>query len=404
MPRGLAVWVLGLLAGAPVSGQGGRLAQWEGLRQRKAQQIRPPVRTGLEKALYEIKEQHVIERLMAGWHGFHPTFGGLHTGSGFALGTEWRQERLSGGIFDVRVAGRLSFKAYERFEFQIGAPRLWNEHLFLDFTTAYRNYPQEDYFGLGPDSLRKDRTNFRLEDASYLGAMGLRGWRKRLSVGVRGGLIAVNVGRGADHRFATTESVFNPANTPGLDYQPDYYQFGGFAQLDWRDEAGNPRSGGNYAAQWNTYGDRTWGRYSFRRYDVELQQYVPFFNRRRVIAFRAKTSLSDTSPGHEVPFYLMPTLGGSEDLRGYREFRFRDRNLMVYNLEYRWEVFSGLDMAVFGDAGKVFSRRSDFSLEDLEGAYGIGFRFNQAKSVFLRIDVGRSHEGTRFFFKFGHVF
>jgi outer membrane protein assembly factor BamA len=298
----------------------------------------------------------------------------------------------------------MSFKAYEKFEFQVGAPRLWNEHLFLDFTTAYRNYPQEDYFGLGPDSLRKDRTNFRLEDASYLGSLGLRGWRKRFSAGVRGGVVAVNVGRGTDHRFATTESVFNTANTPGLDYQPDYYQFGAFAQLDWRDEAGNPRSGGNYAARWDTYGDREQGRYSFRRYEVELQQYVPFFNRRRVIAFRAKTSLTDTSPGHDVPFYLLPTLGGSEDLRGYREFRFRDRNLTVYNLEYRWEVFSGLDMAVFGDAGKVFRNRSDFSLKDLEGAYGIGFRFNQAKSVFLRIDVGRSHEGTRFFFKFGHVF
>jgi outer membrane protein assembly factor BamA len=101
---------------------------------------------------------------------------------------------------------------------------------------------------------------------------------------------------------------------------------------------------------------------------------------------------------------MQQTLGGSEDLRGFREFRFRDRNVVVYNLEYRWEVFSGMDMALFGDAGKVFPDRSDFSLSNLEGAYGIGLRFNQAKAVFLRIDIGRSREGTRFFFKFGHVF
>jgi outer membrane protein assembly factor BamA len=402
------VWLWAAVCCARLSAQdstaGGRLAQWDNLREKKARELRAPERRGLEKALYEIKEQHLLERFAAGWHGFHPAFGGLHTGSGFALGTDWRQERLWGGVLDVSVSGRMSFKAYQKYGFQIGMPRLRNEHLFADFTATYRNYPQEDYFGLGPKSRREHRTNFRLEDATYLGTVGVRGWRKRLALGARGGIVQVNAGPGTDGRFASTERLFTPGDTPALDRQPDFFQFGAFAQMDWRDEPGNPRSGGNYLVRWDTFGDRDWGRYSFRRYEVELQQYFPFFNRRRVIAVRARTSLTDTSPGQTVPFYMMETLGGSEDLRGFREFRFRDRNLMVYNLEYRWEVFSGLDMALFGDAGKVFSDRSDFSLADVEGAYGIGFRFNQAKAVFLRIDIGRSREGTRFFFKFGHVF
>jgi len=390
-------------AGEEPPAPGGRLAQWNSLREKKAQEIQAPQRKGLEKALYEVKEQHVLDRLMAGWHGFHPAFGGLHTGSGFALGTEWRQERLARGILDVRAAGRVSLKHYERFEFQIGMPRLRNEHVFLDFNVAYRNYPQERFFGLGPKSRKEDRTNFRLEDTTYLGTMGVK-WKRWFRVGVKGGIIATNAGPGTDSRFPSTEKLFTPRTTPALDFQPDHYQAGTFAQIDWRDEPGNPRSGGNYVLEWNLFGDRNKSLYTFRRYEVEAQQYVPFFNRRRVIAFRAKTSLTDTSPGQSVPFYMMPTLGGSEDLRGFREYRFRDKNLMVYNLEYRWEVFSGMDMALFGDAGKVFTSRSDFSLDHLEGAYGIGFRFNQAKSVFLRVDIGRSREGMRFFFKFGHVF
>lgn len=382
---------------------GGRLAEWDSLREKKAEGLQAPERKGLEKALYEFKEQHVMDRLMAGWHGFHLGFGGMHTGSGLALGTDWKQERLGRGILDLRVTARGSFKAYEKFEFQIGMPRLHNEHVFLDFTVGYRNYPQERYFGLGPKSNNNDRTNFRLEDTTYLGTMGLK-WKRWFRAGARGGIIASNTGPGTDGRYASTEQVFTPRNTPALDFQPDHYQVGAFAQMDWRDEPGNPRSGGNYLVQWNLFGDRNKSLYTFRRYEAEVQQYVPFFNRRRVIAFRAKTSLTDTSPGQTVPFYMMQTVGGSEDLRGFREYRFRDKNLMVYNLEYRWEVFSGLDMALFGDAGKVFSQRSDFSLDHLEGAYGIGLRFNQAKAVFLRIDIGHSREGTRFFFKFGHVF
>ena len=77
---------------------------------------------------------------------------------------------------------------------------------------------------------------------------------------------------------------------------------------------------------------------------------------------------------------------------------------MVMNVEYRWEAFSGLDVALFGDAGKVFNSSREFNFKDLEKSYGFGFRFNTAKSVFLRIDTAFSNEGPRVFLKFGHVF
>jgi outer membrane protein assembly factor BamA len=138
--------------------------------------------------------------------------------------------------------------------------------------------------------------------------------------------------------------------------------------------------------------------------DIELQQYIPFFNARRVIALRGKSELTYKNPGQVMPFYMQPTLGGSNDLRGFRAFRFFDDNLLVFNAEYRYEIFAGLDMAIFADAGKVFHSKSQFNLHDLEGAYGFGFRVNAANAVFLRIDVGFSHEGFRIWFKFNNVF
>ena len=105
-----------------------------------------------------------------------------------------------------------------------------------------------------------------------------------------------------------------------------------------------------------------------------------------------------------MPFYLQPTLGGSEDLRGFRPFRFYDDNLAVVNAEYRWESFSGLDMVLFADAGKVFHQRSQWNLKDLETSVGFGFRFNVRNSVFMRIDTGFSHEGYQLWLKFNNVF
>src|SRR4030095_9787502 len=102
--------------------------------------------------------------------------------------------------------------------------------------------------------------------------------------------------------------------------------------------------------------------------------YFHFWNKRRVIALRAKSTLTQTDPGQEVPFFMEPTLGGSEDLRGYREYRFRDRNMVVVNAEYRWEAFSGLDIALFADAGQVASRANDLRVSNMKTSAGFGFR------------------------------
>ena len=106
--------------------------------------------------------------------------------------------------------------------------------------------------------------------------------------------------------------------------------------------------------------------HTFRRLELEAQQFIPFFNQRRVIALRGRSDLTYKNRNQTLPFYMQPTLGGSNDFRGFRPFRFTDDNLIVFNAEYRYEIFSGLDMAVFGDAGKVFHSKRDWNLNDLK--------------------------------------
>ena len=74
------------------------------------------------------------------------------------------------------------------------------------------------------------------------------------------------------------------------------------------------------------------------------------------------------------------------------------------NAEYRWEAFTGMDMALFFDAGKVAPKASQINFHDLEGSAGVGFRFNVKNNVFLRLDVAASHERTMVWLVFGHVF
>jgi outer membrane protein assembly factor BamA len=155
---------------------------------------------------------------------------------------------------------------------------------------------------------------------------------------------------------------------------------------------------------WRWYSDRDTGRYAFGRLDAEARQYFPIFDKKRVIALRARFNYANNAPGGVVPFYMLPTLGGSDSVRAYRNFRFHDENALLVNAEYRWEAFSGMDMALFFDAGEVRPDWQNIDLRDLNTAYGIGFRFNTYQSVFLRLDVGFGGEGPRYFIAFGPIF
>ena len=101
-----------------------------------------------------------------------------------------------------------------------------------------------------------------------------------------------------------------------------------------------------------------------------------------------------------MPFYQQVTLGGADDLRGWPRFRFYDNNSLTGNLEYRWEISPGFDMALFGDAGKVMAKPGHLGLSDLHGSAGFGFRFKSRTALAMRIDVGFSSDGVRFWWTF----
>jgi hypothetical protein len=109
-----------------------------------------------------------------------------------------------------------------------------------------------------------------------------------------------------------------------------------------------------------------------------------------------------TAAGHEVPFFLLPDLGG-RDLRGFSDYRFRDRHSISWTAEYRWLALEFLDAAVFYDTGKTVANRASLNFEGLKSSVGGGIRLHGARATFLRLDVAHSREGLRFVIAFSPV-
>ena len=120
-------------------------------------------------------------------------------------------------------------------------------------------------------------------------------------------------------------------------------------EFDVRDKWQEPNVGVVARVTGERYEDTGLSRYDFTRIIADVKGYIPLGYRSRVIALRLYSSHSLPDEGKQVPFYLMETLGGAKDIRGFREFRFRDTRNFLVSAEYRWEVWSYVDFTFFFD-------------------------------------------------------
>ena len=386
------------------SAQETREAVLEQQRAEKAKALKPYEPGKLEKWMLWYEEKNLLERF-APHDGFYVGYGYNHkvTGSGFGVGAGYRHD-----LFDRRarmdVGGGITFRNYQMLFADFSMPYIADDRFEVGGRVVYQHHPQEDYWGLGMDTLGENRVSFTADYTDYQ-ARAIARPTRWLETGALFGFVSGDVGPGKDKRYPSIEEIFGDATAPGLAVQPDYRYTELFAAVDYRDYPGNARAGGYYSARWRKYADLDLDTYSFGAVDILAQQFFPLWDKKRVFAAQVHFLATDPDSGQQVPFYFMPTVGGGNSLRSYSDFRFRDQNVLYFNVEYRWEAFSGLDMALFYDRGVAAPTIDDLSLGDAEDGYGVGFRFNTYKSVWMRLDVGfGGNDGVKYYFKFSRAF
>ena len=381
-----------------------RAYEIEHLRSEREKSLTPEMPSKEERKLLEVQHNpwlnRILERSSA---GFKLAFGGMDPAAGFAIGPDWKRSDLWGERLQLGATARVSINHSYMGAVSATLPELFDGKGFVGFSAVHRDLSQVPFYGTGPDSRKTGRSAYRLEDSTLELRPGVRPVR-HLQLGVIGGWYSANVGPGDTSTYISADQQFSPAVAPGIDRQGNFLKSGVFAAYDRRGVGTEPVSGYRYTAEWARLSDQSFGTYSHGRLDLDAQQYVSFFNERRVIALHGHTTLTDIRQDQAVPFYMQPNLGGPDTLRGFRPYRFTGPNAMWMNAEYRWEAGAALDVVLFADGGKVFDRWERLNVHDLEGSAGFGFRFKVRHDLAFRLDTGFSHEGVQLWLRFNNAF
>ncbi len=330
--------------------------------------------------------------------GVYPSFGDMITGAGWlAAGPGARVWFGKTAFIDGSAA--VSWHTYKQAQLTFEVPRLAQGHLAIGSELAWSDMTQVHYFGIGPDA-SAITSEYRLKTLDVVGYATFKP-RTWLAVDGRLGRLAaptLSTPSGwFDADYADTQSVF--PTEPGVGVTPPGYVHGEAAvTVDNRDFPGYPTRGGLLRASWSAFADRTHDAYSFRRYEVEAAHFVPVVRDRWVLAVHGWGVFTDTAPGHEVPFFMLPSLGGGNTLRGDRDYRYHDRDLLVVNAESRVGLFEHMDVSLFIDAGNVGPDAGALNLD--KRSYGAGIRFHTRTSTIARFDLAHGPEqGWRFMLK-----
>jgi len=323
--------------------------------------------------------------LLAGGDGAYPWFGSVFGGSGMASGAGYLK-RLPNAASASVTAG-VSVNKSMLMEGRFSAPELWRGKVRVDGLARWIDVKDVSFFGLGQASSVSQRDRYDYQPTEFGGDVSVTP-KGRLSFGGGYSWLGLN----------TTAESGTTHRAPGIGEALQYHVTRGSVAFDSRTSPGYNTRGGFYSASISRHDERTGQPFSFRTEEYEVVQLLPLVREQFVLAFRGLATFTQPDGGDDVPVVLSPFLGSGSTLRGFRNRRFTDRQLLLFTGEYRWRPSRYLDMAVFLDAGQVAPERRDLRLDALDTSWGIGARFHKPTFTAFRVEVARGREGIALVF------
>jgi hypothetical protein len=367
----------------PCAAQESRAAEIAARQSEKAQQLHPYQPNAIEKILLRLERGRLDPPPIT------VSFDTVYSGGSLTPNVLYHRHYGDKSVLYGRAA--YSVRQYKLVEIGTTVPDLGRRRrLALSTNVGWRDATEVGFWGLGMGTAETDRTNYRFRQfyaagrADYLATPILP-----VSAGVTFEGYELLSGQGS---VPSIDDVYTPATAPGLGDSPDFVHSDIRAAIDTRPPGEYTRKGGEYSLGLHHYLDVDGGAYSFSRFEAGALQHIPILRETWVLSMRARLR-STIGADADVPYFLMPTLGGSS-LRAHSSWRFRDRHAADATLEWRWiPNRAALDMAVFFDAGQVAEELNALRPNRFATAVGVGVRLHARQFMVMRLDVAHGRAG-----------
>ena len=166
----------------------------------------------------------------------------------------------------------------------------------------------------------------------------------------------------------------------------------------------NPREGLYSEWAFMNYNTAAGSDYNMTTYVIDNRLYRPV---KENTVFAAQVYGQFTSGN--APFNMLALMGGESLMRGYYLGRYRDKNLVAGQVEYRilpFEFSKRWGASVFLAAGQVYGDEYGFNWDQFlpTGGAGIRYLIFPEKDIYTRIDVSFTEEGRGVYFFIGEAF
>ena len=306
------------------------------------------------------------------------------------------EDFLGHGI-NVEIPLLYTYSQYQAYQFKASVPltsRSSANRLTFDLGAGYLSRARDDFFGIGNESARDDERQLRWvtrQASAGVSANLNEHWKSHFEGVYRSvGVTKPTTGWSAQDHF-DAESV------PGL-FGAKLSSFVFSIAHDTQQRENNSFQGGS--DQFNLSFNRSidGGDFAYWQYHLESQHFFPISSDgRKVIAARGLIETNATTDGHSMPFFDMPTVGSSSTIRGFENFRFRDKTALAMSLEYRYRIWPALDWGLFIDEGQVAPQLGDLGLDRFHTGYGVRLFVWPKPNLPISLDYGRSRETWRLY-------
>ncbi len=299
----------------------------------------------------------------------------------------------------LRVIGTFTEKIERELSLTYEDPAFAQGRFALKFGAAFFKKATARFYGFTQDTPKSNETNYTDREIAAHWQLGVYlNEVTQFALGQRFRDVEIQPG--------ITDDPFTLARFPGVDGGQGASIVGHRAtfQYDTRNNLVTPTDGMQVRAYAELNQNLDDGEHPvYYRYELDVKKLFPSPSKRQILVVRGNLQATF---GEGVPFYERSSLGGQNNLRGYGEDRFIDKQLVAFNVEQRihvlrvriLNVMADFEVAPFVDVGRVFNTFKDLQLfSNFEVTPGVGVRGLVRPSLVGRVDYGYSSEGGAVF-------